>query len=29
VVEVVAHDGGGSVEEPGDFGVFFVFEELG
>lgn len=29
VVEVVAHDGGGLVEEPGDFGVFLIFEELG
>lgn len=29
MVEVVPHDGGGLVEEPGDFGVFLVFEELG
>lgn len=29
MVEVVAHDGRGLVEEPGDFGVGLVFEELG
>lgn len=29
MVEVVPHDGGGLVEEPGDFGVLFLFEELG
>lgn len=29
MVEVVAHDGRGFVEEPGDFGVGLVFEEFG